>query len=306
MFDNHLTRETLFHTKDFGGTKVLICGDEQSGKISLAMTLAETIHFTRNGESVPERETVIWRGQLKDHWVGFQKESTSLFIHKDDKNTISFWSTELAKYDHNDLPQITYYNTNKDLYSKLSRGKINVIYEPSTYKPSKLLKKLLSMGMFTDTPDKILFKDEAIDTSIWWFEFLDWMCRRDNDGEFNSIFLNDAQKLLPDKPTGDRYFVHLFFKDIIYRIRRSNTSLYLTSNNYDDIDHRVTPKTQYKIWMNGSTIHPAMLMRHYHKFINLNPGEYYIERECVEKESVVMRDEIPNVIITRGINEDKK
>lgn len=306
---DHLTHEIISHTQDFGGTTVLICGDDTSGKLSLSITLVEAIHCIRKGETVPERETVIWRGQSTDHWMIFPKDQTNIFIHKADKDIISFWSTELAKYDHNDLPQITYYNTNKDLYSKLQHGRINVIYEPSTYIPSKkLLTTLLSMGIFKDTPNKILFEGEIIDTSIWWFEFINWICRRDNDGQYNSIFLNDAQKLLPDKPTGDRYFVHLFFKEIIYRARRSNTSLYMTTNNYDDIDQRVTPKTQYKIWMNGSKIlNYSMLPYTLHKkIINLDPGRYYIERDRVEIGEVILRDERPNIIVTRGVNENKK
>jgi hypothetical protein len=271
-----LTTELTVHNNDFGGVTTVVYGSKGSGKTTLFLTLAQTVQCYNTITGVLELETSIWRGGDEDYWTWLPYERTRVFIHRDDIDTVTFKCDEdLSEYDRNQLPQIIVYKSNKDLYSKLLRGGINVIYEPTTYTLTDRLKKMIQKrGVAGDD----LFKKKEVDSIIWWFEFIDWL-RINKNLEHISVFIDEADQLLPVSPSGARWHLNLWFKDIMRALRKRNISLFLACHGYTDIDGRIRPKVMYRIYMKGACA-PSESLIWKTAPITLPQGKYYIERDA--------------------------
>jgi len=271
-----LTTELTVHNNDFGGVTVVVYGSKGSGKTTLFLTLAQTVQCYNTVTNNLELETSIWRGGDEDYWTWLPYERTRVFIHRDNIDTVSFKCDEnLMEYDRSQLPEIIVYKNNKDLYSKLMRGGINVIYEPTTYTLTDRLKKMIQKrGVAGDE----LFKKKEVDSIIWWFEFVDWL-RINKSLEHLSVFIDEADQLLPVSPSGARWHLNLWFKDIMRALRKRNISLFLACHGYTDIDGRIRPKVMYRIYMKGACA-PSESLIWKTAPITLPQGKYYIERDA--------------------------
>lgn len=271
-----LTTELTVHNNDFGGVTAVVYGSKGSGKTTLFLTLCQTVQCYNAVSGALELETSIWRGGDEDYWTWLPYERTRVFIHRDNINTVSFKCDEdLSEYDRSKLPQIIVYKNNKDLYSKLLRGGINVVYEPTTYTLTDRLKKMIQKrGVAGDD----LFKKKEVDSIIWWFEFVDWL-RINKSLEHISVFIDEADQLLPVSPSGARWHLNLWFKDIMRALRKRNISLYLACHGYTDIDGRIRPKVMYRIYMKGACA-PSESLIWKTAPITLPQGKYYIERDA--------------------------
>ncbi len=270
-----LTTELTVHNNDFGGVTAVVYGSKGSGKTTLFLTLCQTVQcYNQQGQL--ELETSIWRGGDEDYWTWLPYERTRVFIHRDNIDTVSFKCDEdLVEYDRSKLPQIIVYKNNKDLYDKLLRGGINVVYEPTTYSLTDRLKKMIQRrGVAGDE----LFKKKEVDPIIWWFEFVDWL-RVNKSLEHISVFIDEADQLLPVSPSGARWHLNLWFKDIMRALRKRNISLYLACHGYTDIDGRMRPKIMYRIYMKGACA-PSESLIWKTAPITLPQGKYYIERDA--------------------------
>lgn len=271
-----LTTELTVHNNDFGGVTAVIYGSKGSGKTTLFLTLCQTVQCYNTLTNNLELETSIWRGGDEDYWTWLPYERTRVFIHRDNIDTVSFKCDEnLMEYDRSQLPQIIVYKNNKDLYSKLLHGGINVVYEPSTYALTDRLKKMIQKrGVAGDE----LFKKKEVDSIIWWFEFIDWL-RLNKSLEHISVFIDEADQLLPVSPSGARWHLNLWFKDIMRALRKRNISLYMACHGYTDIDGRMRPKIMYRIYMKGACA-PSESLIWKTAPITLPQGKYYIERDA--------------------------
>lgn len=271
-----LTTELTVHNNDFGGVTAVVYGSKGSGKTTLFLTLCQTVQCYNAVTGALELETSIWRGGDEDYWTWLPYERTRVFIHRDNIDTVSFKCDEdLSEYDRSKLPQIIVYKNNKDLYSKLLRGGINVVYEPTTYTLTDRLKKMIQKrGVAGDD----LFKKKEVDSIIWWFEFVDWL-RINKSLEHISVFIDEADQLLPVSPSGARWHLNLWFKDIMRALRKRNISLYLACHGYTDIDGRIRPKVMYRIYMKGACA-PSESLIWKTAPITLPQGKYYIERDA--------------------------
>lgn len=279
-----LTTELTIHNNDFGGVTAVVYGSKGSGKTTLFLTLAQTMQCYNMLNGNLEFETSIWRGGDEDYWTWLPYERTRVFIHRDDIDTVSFKCDEnLLEYDRSQLPQIIVYKNNKDLYAKLLRGCINVVYEPTTYTLTDRLKKMIQRrGVAGDE----LFKKKEVDPIIWWFEFIDWL-RINKSLEHISVFIDEADQLLPVSPSGARWHLNLWFKDIMRALRKRNISLFLACHGYTDIDGRIRPKVMYRIYMKGACA-PSESLIWKTAPITLPQGKYYIERDAWgDRKSVV-------------------
>jgi len=271
-----LTTELTVHNNDFGGVTAVVYGSKGSGKTTLFLTLCQTVQCYNTVTGVLELETSIWRGGDEDYWTWLPYNRTRVFIHRDDIDTVSFKCDEdLSEYDRKKLPEIIVYKSNKDLYSKLLRGGINVIYEPTTYTLTDRLKKMIQKrGVAGDD----LFKKKEVDSIIWWFEFIDWL-RINKSLEHVSVFIDEADQLLPVSPSGARWHLNLWFKDIMRALRKRNISLFLACHGYTDIDGRIRPKVMYRLYMKGSCA-PSESLVFKTAPVTLPQGKYYIERDA--------------------------
>lgn len=271
-----LTTELTVHNNDFGGVTAVVYGSKGSGKTTLFLTLCQTVQCYNNITGALEFETSIWRGGDEDYWTWLPYERTRVFIHRDDFDTVSFKCDEdLSEYNRSQLPQIIMYKNNKDLYEKILRGGINVVYEPTTYALTDRLKKMIQRrGVAGDE----LFKKKEVDPIIWWFEFIDWL-RINKSLEHVSVFIDEADQLLPVSPSGARWHLNLWFKDIMRALRKRNISLYMACHGYTDIDGRMRPKIMYRIYMKGACA-PSESLIWKTAPITLPQGKYYIERDA--------------------------
>lgn len=287
-----LTTELTVHNNDFGGVTAVVYGSKGSGKTTLFLTLCQTVQcYNQKGQL--ELETSIWRGGDEDYWTWLPYERTRVFIHRDNIDTVSFKCDEdLSEYDRSQLPQIIMYKNNKDLYEKLLRGGINVVYEPTTYSLTDRLKKMIQRrGVAGDE----LFKKKEVDPIIWWFEFVDWL-RVNKSLEHISVFIDEADQLLPVSPSGARWHLNLWFKDIMRALRKRNISLYLACHGYTDIDGRMRPKIMYRIYMKGACA-PSESLIWKTAPITLPQGKYYIERDAWGWARFNKIDEQPRVLV---------
>lgn len=295
-----LTTELTIHNNDFGGVTAVVYGSKGSGKTTLFLTLAQTMQCYNMVNGNLEFETSVWRGGDEDYWTWLPYERTRVFIHRDNIDTVSFKCDEnLLEYDRSQLPQIIVYKNNKDLYSKLLRGCINVVYEPTTYMLTDRLKKMIQKrGVAGDE----LFKKKEVDSIIWWFEFIDWL-RINKSLEHISVFIDEADQLLPVSPSGARWHLNLWFKDIMRALRKRNISLFLACHGYTDIDGRIRPKVMYRIYMKGACA-PSESLIWKTAPITLPQGKYYIERDAWGWARFNKIDEQPRVLVTLKQDED--
>lgn len=270
-----LTTELTVHNNDFGGVTAVVYGSKGSGKTTLFLTLCQTVQCYNQANQL-ELETSIWRGGDEDYWTWLPYERTRVFIHKDNIDTVSFKCDEdLQEYDKKKLPPIIMYKNNMDLYKKLLRGGINVVYEPTTYALTDRLKKMIQRrGVAGDD----LFKKKEVDPIIWWFEFIDWL-RVNKSIEHISVFIDEADQLLPVSPSGARWHLNLWFKDIMRALRKRNISLFMACHGFTDIDGRIRPKVMYRLYMKGSCT-PSESLIFKTAPVTLPQGKYYIERDA--------------------------
>ena len=270
-----LTQEMTVHNTDFGGVTVLTYGSKGSGKTTLFLTLCQSV-TCYNKDGLLELETSIWRGGDEDYWTWLPYDRVRVFIHRDDFDNVVFRrDDDLSEYDRKDLPEIVKYKTNKEVYEKLLRGGINVIYEPTTYSLTDGIKKIIQRRGVTGDE---LFKNKTMDPIIWWFEFIDWL-RIKKSIEHISVFIDEADQLLPVSPSGARWHLNLWFKDIMRALRKRNISLFMACHGYTDIDGRILPKIMYRLYMKGSTA-PTNSLIFKTAPITLPQGKYYIERDA--------------------------
>jgi len=252
------------HDNFYGGLHVRIYGNPDE-RLTLIQSLCQNM-YSHNDKHEVVPETVIFRGSNISYWASFPTERTRIFVYNTD--------TLLFKNYNNTSHQIILYKNNKDLYSKLLRGGINVIYEPTTYTLTDRLKEMIRMRGVTKND---LFKNITIDSIIWWFEFIDWL-RINKSLDHISIFINESDQLLPVSSSDVQWHLNLWFKDVMRTLRKRNISLFLACREYTDIDSRMKPKITCAIYMNGSYIPSESDIRlRPPRIVNLPKYEFYIE-----------------------------
>lgn len=273
-----LIGEIILHRptpKGEGGTTASVYGSKGSGKTTLLLTIAQKVAYIDIDTGKLKKETVIWRGRELDYWLYLPTKQTTLFIHKNDENSIKFVLDTGDPIDLAVMPPIIYYTSCKDLYSKLKRHEYNVVYEPMTYQLTDSVKKLVRAR---GSSRKDLFENVDIPPVIFWFEMFDWLIHK-KEPEPLTIIFDEADELLPVTPAGARWYLNLWAKERIKDFRRRNISLLLATHGYQDIDGRILVKIQYKVYMKGCTT-PSVSLIDRHAPILLDKGIYYIEKDA--------------------------
>jgi hypothetical protein len=197
-----------------------------------------------------------------------------VFIHKKDLKTTVFKNDVLKVLSKDELPPIEAYTSIRKLYGRLREGKINVVFEPTSYTITDRIREMIQRrGVSSEE----LFKSNKVDPVIFWFEFMGWLVANKNP-KFLTIIYDEADEVFPNSPSGGRWHLNLWAKDIMRDLRRRGISLLMASHGYNDIDGRLLSKIQYKIYMKGATT-PSFSIVNHKAPIMLEPGTYYIERD---------------------------
>ncbi|WP_456330181.1 hypothetical protein [Archaeoglobus sp.] len=275
--------EITFHTYRFGGTTVEIYGSKGSTKTTLMLKIASKLRCESPDGAVPE--PAIWRGRTVDQWNWYPRLSDiKVFVHKAD---------DVVFYDETGQEievRVTRYRNAEDLMQKL--GRFNVVYEPRSYSLSEELVDLLAKR---STLPKRLMKDIAVDSSIWWFEFVHYLLERP-DNKFISLFIDEADEVFPENPSGLRWHLQLWLKDNVKDLRKRNVSLYFSAHSHTDIDSRIRTKMQYRILMKGARVPQGSLIDKKDPLF-LKPGQAYIERDGYGKFSFDPLQERPKIVV---------
>jgi len=146
-----LMEEITHHRPNSGGVSVVIAGSKGSGKTTLLLTLADSITCEDPLTHKTEKETIIWRGRNMDSWNWLPKERICVFIHARDIRSVKFMDDIRRNIPKSELPEVERYTSFNHLLSRLRLGKINVVYEPSTYFISQNIKgRIRERGMVNE------------------------------------------------------------------------------------------------------------------------------------------------------------
>jgi hypothetical protein len=273
---HRLTEEMLCHNNESGGITAALFGSKGSGKTTLLLTIAQTVTCINPITGQQEFETVLWRGGTEDYWNWLPRENVFLFIHRDDMPRFKVLNDlTLTEIPRSELPEIIEYSSIKDLYSKLKRQQINVIYEPTTYKLTNRIKNMIQKRGVTGDE---LFKNKSVDPIIFWFELVDWLIKN-KAIEFLTIIIDETDQLLPQSPSGARWHLNLWFRDVMRAFRKRNMSMFLACHGFTDIDGRIHAKIMIRVYMKG-TCTPNTSLIYKTAPVTLPQGTYYIERDA--------------------------
>jgi len=266
-----LLKEVLFHNSEMGGTTIEIYGSKGSAKTTLMLTLAYLTYYYE-GDKL-KKEPCIWRARDVDMWTWYPEQShIKVWVHENDE--VSFTT------DAGDDVKIKCHRY-QDVYDILeSLEEFNVVYEPHNYSISDDLKDMMAKrgGL-----KKQYLTDIDVDPTVWWFEaFYKLLKRRDN--KFITVFIDEADDVFPENPSGLRWYLQEWVKNSIKDFRKRNNSLIISAHSHADIDHRIRTKMQYRVLTKGAIV-PSQKKSKLDKNapLYLKVGEAYIERNIFGK-----------------------
>jgi len=275
----NLLKDISHHVRQTGGTITSISGSMGSGKTTLLLTLASTTTCENPDTGATEKETIIWRGRPDDSWNWIPKESECLFIHAMDWKSFKILDDHKRPIPKEQLPPIVRYVSFADLYYKLKKGRINIVYEPSSYTLTENVKDQIRARGMSNQGD--IFKGiDAMDPVLFWYEMILFLGNLKNSG-FISVILDEFDEICNAQPTGCRWHLSLWLKDLLKDLRKKRISLIFASHSYTDWDGRLIPKIQYWIFMKGAppvNTNTRRSMVHKTATLMLEPGQFFIER----------------------------
>lgn len=252
-----LLQDITFHKATEGGSLALIAGSMGSGKTTFLVELADRVASYDRKTKKLMPETIVWRGREFEYFTWFEhQDRVHLFFHEHDNNEefgrvvyIRNEDMEEDEYiDPKSLPPIHYYKDADDLMHKLVRHCINVVWEPHEFDLSVRMKKAL----FDRSGEKKSFLNErSVNPTFFWFEFFELMLRK-KSSDFVSVFVDEADDLMPGGVGGLAWHMNALFKDSVKDFRKRNVSLYLAMHNPQDVDGRIPKKFPVKIYFKGA------------------------------------------------------
>ena len=250
--------EIRIHEWESGGVTAALVGMKGCGKTHLMLKLANQMVYIHPTKKIPLRETVIWRGRALDYWNWYMKEDFEWEAEEFKRKTfIHYYYLDIPEFTletgeplHFPAPCLIPYKSVSHLYDNLQQGEINVIYEPTHYKMSKGMEKLINDRTCSKIAD---MSQIAIDSPLFWAEFIFFLFTFKKAG-FVSIFLDEIDEIFPADIAGVRWHIHALFADTAKDFRKSNISLIYSIHDLTDLDYRIRSKTQYWGYMQGARI----------------------------------------------------
>ncbi len=259
-----LLEKFLSRNPGYGGRVGMITGEQGSGKTSLML------HFARK---LAGKEYVIWRGRFLVQWHKLPdwEKKVRILTYKDD-------NIEFLKLPYGgggaevlDIPVVRYRDA-KDVLNKLDKNYINVIYEPPCYRISEeLVEGVKERTGYAILPEKL----EEEKPHFFWFELLYRLLTRE-DRDWYSVFIDEVDDIFPETPTGARFALQAWVKDILKDLRKALVSLIASTHTIRNVDWRIRTKIPTYIYLRGAEPRPGSKIKSQYLLL-MDPGYAYIE-----------------------------
>jgi len=268
VFAKQLFNTLLKNSDKYGGRICLITGEQGSGKTTMLRRLAEAY--------LSQGTVVIWRGRPVEqiHWVPNWKERCVFFHHSDDEFT-AYDVRGTVSINITDELDVKEYTDARDLYKKLEDGKINVVYEPTTFKFSKGvgLVDVVYKSVSKKAAKKLLKQPQ--EGNLFWFEVIYVLIHR-HDTKWFALLLDEADDIFPESPQGIRWRFQEWAKNVMRDLRKTRTNFVICTHAINDLDFRIRSKIQFWIYMKNAKVPRSSIVKPYVTSY-LKRGQFIIE-----------------------------
>lgn len=252
-----------------GGRICIITGEQGSGKTTMLRRLAEAFL---------EQETrVLWRGRQVEqiHWIPDWKEKC-VFWHWILDDFYAYDVRGSVKINITDELNVKTYKNPPHLLKNIEDGKINVIYEPTTFFFTKSLNLLdvIRKSAGLKFAKKALL--EPHEGELIWFEIFYLLITR-MDTYWYAVLIDESDDIFPEMPKGIRWKLQEWAKNIMRDLRKTRTSLIMCTHALTDLDYRIRSKNQYWIYMRNARIPDSSMIKRKELTMELRTGQYIIE-----------------------------
>lgn len=224
-----------------GALSILVLGPKGSGKSTLLAHIA--------GQNLELGDIVLWRGRSRDFWPRFPPELTKVFYYeKDELKVVRTPPGTDIEEDVTDRYRLEKYSSMKELYKKLDTGVINVIYEPSYFKPSTELREIAKID------------DELVDGRLWWFDFFIMLSKR-TDARFMTLCVDEIDDIFPAGASGALWRALESLQHSLSELREKLVWVFGTTHDHGHIDPRILKKLDGFIYLRGAIAPRISVMR---------------------------------------------
>jgi len=141
------------------------------------------------------------------------------------------------------------YRDAEDLYSKVRKGFINVVIEPSYYIPSqKFLEDVVGKR---NVSKNSLKNSRNLPSASFWIE-LKYVLIHRKDRLWVAVLEDEADDIYPAIPTGIEWTMMKWAKDQVKQLRKSFGASYIATQSYSNLNWEVTEKYQDLFLLKGA------------------------------------------------------
>lgn len=265
-----------------GGNRTVSIGDLGSGKTTLALETAlkfcylpnckkeDFLRGEKEGELYPE--TVIWRGRKRDYWNLFEQNNfmksfpnqlwKPLRVLHSEEDDLSFYEDREGRPVKLETMDVQTYTDIPDLYNKILKGGINVIYPPKMYYLSPLLKKTLNEILMLHEEDKKFYDDDEqvhVPNFVFWYDLFYFLIEIDKNfdkivnqyGQLKWItfIFDEAHQIFPVAKAPLWHLVDHFAEHEMIDTRRVNISMWIQVHEMAYVYWKVLNRFNMYIWL---------------------------------------------------------
>jgi energy-coupling factor transporter ATP-binding protein EcfA2 len=268
LFSEQLWESLTKNNDARGGRLCLITGEQGCGKTTLLRRLAEIFL---------EHDTiVIWRGRPVEqiYWIPNWKERC-VFWHWERDSFKAYDVRGSVNIPIDDI-EVRSYASPRDLMKKLTRGKINVVYEPTEFYFSDEVNMFDVVRKSTGLKIAEKVKREPHESEFIWFEIMYLLISR-LDTYWYAVLIDEADDIFPENPQSIRWKLQEWAKNSMRDLRKTRTSLVMCTHALGDMDHRIRSKIQFFIYMKNARIPETSTVKRKTLANALEVGEFIIE-----------------------------
>ncbi|WP_144080594.1 hypothetical protein [Thermococcus paralvinellae] len=247
-----LLNKFLSRRPERGGNVGIITGEQGSGKTTLKLLFAKFLI-----SQMPD--ICFWRGRFLAQWHRFPswEEKVRILVHKDDNIEFLKLPYDGSPATKLEIPDLVTYESAEDILRLARKDKLNVIYEPVSYRISEeLVQDVKDRTGKIIPPDKL----EEEKPAYFWFELLYRLLTR-KDRRWYSVFIDEVDDIFPETPRGAQFILQDWVKDIIKDLRKGWVSLIMSTHTLKNVDWRIRTKIPTRIYLRGAEVEQGSIVR---------------------------------------------